>query len=124
MVAGTLLLLSGLTGQPGPEPGHDGRRAYGLGALADPGLRTLVFASLPVGFALGSVEVALPAFSEAEGSKALAGVLLAVWSGASGVGRADLGRARVALRAARRPPAVRAGCCRWPSRRSRSPPLR
>ena len=85
VVAGTLLLLSGLTGYPGPEPSHDGRRAYGLGALADPGLRTLVFASLPVGFALGSVEVALPAFSDAEGSKALAGVLLAVWSGASGV---------------------------------------
>ena len=85
VVAGTLLLLSGLTGRPGPEPSHDGRRAYGLGALADPGLRTLVFASLPVGFALGSVEVALPAFSDAEGSKALAGVLLAVWSGASGV---------------------------------------
>jgi predicted MFS family arabinose efflux permease len=85
VVAGTLLLLSGLTGHPGPEPSHDGRRAYGLGALADPGLRTLVFASLPVGFALGSVEVALPAFSDAEGSKALAGVLLAVWSGASGV---------------------------------------
>ena len=106
VVAGTLLLLSGLTGHPGPEPSHDGRRAYGLGALADPGLRTLVFASLPVGFALGSVEVALPAFSDAEGSKALAGVLLAVWSGASGV--AGLTWApRVALRAARRPPAVR-----------------
>jgi MFS family permease len=85
VVAGTLMLLSGLTGLPGPEPSREGRRAYGLGALADPGLRTLVFASLPVGFALGSVEVALPAFCDAEGSKALAGVLLAVWSIGSGV---------------------------------------
>jgi MFS family permease len=85
VVTGTLMLLSGLTGLPGPQPGRQGRRAYGLGALADPGLRTLVFASLPVGFALGSVEVALPAFSDGEGSKALAGVLLAVWSAASGV---------------------------------------
>jgi hypothetical protein len=48
-------------------------------------LRTLVFASLPVGFALGSLEVALPAFAEAEGSAALAGVLLAVWSIGSGI---------------------------------------
>jgi MFS family permease len=80
VLAGTLILLSGLAGRPGPEPSSAGRRALGLGALADPGLRTLVFATLPVGFALGSVEVALPAFSEAEGSKELAGVLLAVWS--------------------------------------------
>jgi hypothetical protein len=85
VLAGTLLLLSGLTGRAGPEPTGREARAFGLGALADPGLRTLVFASLPVGFALGSIEVALPAFSEAEGSKALAGVLLAVWSGGSGL---------------------------------------
>jgi MFS family permease len=85
VVAGTLLLLRGLAGRAGPEPTGEQRRAFGLGALADPGLRTLVFASLPVGFALGSIEVALPAFSESEGSKALAGVLLAVWSGGSGL---------------------------------------
>jgi predicted MFS family arabinose efflux permease len=47
-------------------------------------LQTLVLASLPVGFALGTLEVVLPAFSAAEGSKELAGVLLAVWSLASG----------------------------------------
>jgi predicted MFS family arabinose efflux permease len=35
---------------------------------------------------IGTVEVALPAFSEIEGSAALAGVLLALWSLASGVG--------------------------------------
>jgi hypothetical protein len=85
VLAGTLLLLRGLAGRPGPEPTGREARAFGLGALADPGLRTLVFASLPVGFALGSIEVALPAFSEAEGSQALAGVLLAVWSGGSGL---------------------------------------
>ena len=53
-----------------------------------------MFASLPVGFALGSIEVALPAFSEAEGSKALAGVLLAVWSVGERRRRAGLGGAR------------------------------
>ncbi|MBA3262820.1 MAG: hypothetical protein H0T69_10210, partial [Thermoleophilaceae bacterium] len=84
VLTGTLMLLSGLSGRPGPEPSGEGSRALGLGALADPGLRTLVFASLPVGFALGSVEVALPAFSDAEGSKEIAGVLLAAWSLGSG----------------------------------------
>jgi MFS family permease len=84
-LAGVLLLLGGLRGRPGPEPTAEGTRAIGLGALAAPGLRTLVLASLPVGFTLGTIEVVLPAFSAEEGSAELAGVLLAVWSGASGV---------------------------------------
>jgi predicted MFS family arabinose efflux permease len=41
-------------------------------------------ASLPVGFCFGSIEVVLPAFSESEGSEEMAGLLLAVWSAASG----------------------------------------
>jgi predicted MFS family arabinose efflux permease len=84
-LAGVLLLLGGLRGLPGPEPTSEGTRALGLGALGAPGLRTLVLASLPVGFTLGTIEVVLPAFSAEEGSAELAGVLLAVWSGASGV---------------------------------------
>jgi hypothetical protein len=96
VLAGTLMLLSGLSGRPGPEPTSSGRRALELGALADPGLRTLVFATLPVGFALGSIEVALPAFSEAEGSKELAGVLLAVWSCGSAI--AGLAWGAIAMR--------------------------
>jgi predicted MFS family arabinose efflux permease len=86
VLTGTLMLLGGLSGRPGPERAEAGRPVFGLGALASPGLRTLVLASLPVGFTFGTLEVALPAFSEAEGSKELAGVLLAVWSAASGVG--------------------------------------
>jgi MFS family permease len=85
VVTGTLMVLAGLAGTPGPAPTREGGRAFGLGALVDSGLRTLVFASLPVGFALGSLEVALPAFAEAEGSAALAGVLLALWSVGSGI---------------------------------------
>jgi MFS family permease len=81
---GTMLLLAGLRGRRGPGPQAGGRPALGLGALAAPGLRTLVFASLPVGFCFGTIEVVLPAFSESEGSEELAGVLLAVWSAASG----------------------------------------
>jgi MFS family permease len=84
-VAGVLLMLGGLRGRPGPSPTAEGGRALGLGALAAPGLRTLVLASLPVGFTLGTIEVVLPAFSAEEGSAELAGVLLAVWSGASGL---------------------------------------
>jgi hypothetical protein len=84
-LAGVLLLLGGLRGRPGPRRTEDGSRALGLGALAAPGLRTLVLASLPVGFTLGTIEVVLPAFSAEEGARELAGVLLAVWSGASGV---------------------------------------
>jgi predicted MFS family arabinose efflux permease len=85
VLLGTSLMLTGLSGRPGPERAEAGRPAFGLGALASPGLRTLVLASLPVGFTFGTLEVVLPAFSEAEGSKELSGVLLAVWSAASGV---------------------------------------
>jgi MFS family permease len=84
-LAGTVLLLAGLRGRPGPERTPAGARALGPGALASPGLRTLVLASLPVGFTLGTLEVVLPAFSAHEGRAELAGVLLAVWSAASGV---------------------------------------
>ena len=84
VLSGTLLLLAGLRGRRGPERRADRERALGLGALAAPGVRTLVMASLPVGFCFGSIEVVLPAFSQAEGSKELAGLLLAVWSAASG----------------------------------------
>jgi MFS family permease len=85
VLLGTSMMLTGLRGYGSPERAAEGSRALGLGALAAPGLRTLVLASLPVGFALGTLEVVLPAFSESEGSKELAGLLLAVWSLASGV---------------------------------------
>jgi predicted MFS family arabinose efflux permease len=85
VLAGTLMLLAGLHGRGRPDAPEAGSRRFGLGALAAPGLRTLVLASLPVGFALGTIEVVLPAFSAEEGAKELSGVLLALWSGASGV---------------------------------------
>jgi MFS family permease len=84
VLVGTVTMLAGLRGYGHPERTAEGTRALGLGALAAPGLQTLVLASLPVGFALGTIEVVLPAFSAEEGSKELAGVLLAVWSLASG----------------------------------------
>jgi MFS family permease len=57
-----------------------------LGALASPGVRTLVLTSLPAGVAIGICEVALPAFSDASGAAATAGLLLALWSIGSAAG--------------------------------------
>jgi MFS family permease len=49
-------------------------------------VRSLVLTSLPAGIGIGICEVTLPAFSDAEGSRELAGVLLAVWSIGSAAG--------------------------------------
>jgi MFS family permease len=78
LVAGTAAMVSALPREdkrdaPGPAPGR-------LGALAVPGIRTLVGSMLPVGFAFGALEVALPAFADAEGRPEIAGVLIAIWS--------------------------------------------
>jgi MFS family permease len=90
--------------RPDPVPGGHGA----LGALRSPGLRTLVAATLPVGFCFGAMEVTLPAFSEDMATRAWAGVLLSVWSlgSAAGgivygalVGSVSLGRTYVRLAA-------------------------
>jgi MFS family permease len=57
-----------------------------FGALSSPGVRTLVLTSAPAGIAIGICEVTLPAFSDASGAAATAGVLLAVWSLGSAAG--------------------------------------
>jgi MFS family permease len=68
------------------EPEHEHHSGGLLGALASPGVRTLVVISLPTGIGLGMLEVGIPAFSRAEGAAAAAGVLLALWSFGSLVG--------------------------------------
>jgi MFS family permease len=57
-----------------------------LGALASPGVRTLVLTSLPAGIGIGICEIALPAFGDAYGAAATAGILLALWSIGSAAG--------------------------------------
>ena len=57
-----------------------------LGALASPGVRTLVATSVPAGAGIGVCEVTLPAFSRAHGAAAAAGLLLAAWALGSGLG--------------------------------------
>ena len=69
---------------PNADPDHRPRSR--LGALSAPGIRTLVLAMVPVGFAFGSMEVALPAFAESEGHLNLAGFLVACWSVGSAIG--------------------------------------
>lgn len=79
-VAGTLAFTTLIT----LEGARSGEASFlHLGALASPGLRTLVYASVPLGFFIGAAEVALPAYAEQAGDPELAGALLAVFAGAS-----------------------------------------
>jgi MFS family permease len=85
VIAGTI----GFTALPpsrAMRPHPDRLRAGALGALGSPGVRTLVLTSLPAGIGIGICEVTLPAFSDASGAAATAGVLLAVWSLGSAAG--------------------------------------
>jgi MFS family permease len=84
VIAGTAMFVSLLPKDCEPPP-HDGERDV-LGPLRSPGIRALVITMLPVGFGIGAVEVSLPAFSEAEGHRELAGILLATWSIGSAIG--------------------------------------
>jgi MFS family permease len=84
VIAGTLLFLSRLPDRRRALPAGDG--TSGLGPLRSPAIRLIALTTIPVGFCIGAVEVTLPAFSEDVGDAALAGVLLALWSAASGVG--------------------------------------
>lgn len=83
-VAGAVLFVAFLP--PAPDSFRDGTPSRLLGALAAPGIRTMALAAVPVGFCLGTIEVALPAFSAEQGSPELAGILLAVWSLGSAAG--------------------------------------
>jgi MFS family permease len=84
VVAGTLLFLSRLPDRRRALPVTE--QTAGLGPLRSPAIRMIALTSIPVGFGIGTVEVALPAFSEEAGDAALAGVLLALWAAASGIG--------------------------------------
>lgn len=91
LLAACLLVLVGtatLVGAPASRawvPSAPAAR-HPLGPLAAPGVRTIVAATLPIGFCLGVTEVALPAFATDQGHRPAAGVLLAFWSLGSGLG--------------------------------------
>jgi MFS family permease len=84
-VAGTLVLVSAPASRAFRPSGVSGERHL-LGALASPGVRTLVAGIAPVGFALGATEVTMTAFAADHGSRAAAGALLALWAVGSGIG--------------------------------------
>jgi MFS family permease len=66
---------------------HDGRHGSRFGPLSFPAVRALLLTVAGVGATFGAVEVAVPAFVEAQGARpSSAGVLLAVWSSGSIVG--------------------------------------
>jgi MFS family permease len=87
-----VLLLVGLAGFLAQPPVRswvvsDAATDHGAwGALRSPGIRTLVLCTAPMGFCFGAMEVTLPAFSEAHGARAIAGVLVAAWSLGSAAG--------------------------------------
>jgi MFS family permease len=68
------------------RPTDAGARHGPLGALRSPGVRTLMLATIPIGFCFGAVEISLPAFATEHGAPEWAGVLLSVWAAASAVG--------------------------------------
>ncbi len=57
-----------------------------LGALALPGIRAVVLISLSIGLAFGGTELAIVAFADEEGNRALGGVVLAAFAAGSLVG--------------------------------------
>ena len=85
VVAGTLIFTS-LPPSRAVRPIAREQGAGRLGALGSPGVRSLVLTSLPAGIGIGICEVALPAFSDAQGAAELAGLLLATWSIGSALG--------------------------------------
>jgi MFS family permease len=56
------------------------------GALRSRGMRTLVFAGAVTAVSFGALEVALPAFAEAEGSRGSVGPLITIWALGSVIG--------------------------------------
>ncbi len=57
-----------------------------LGALGSKGVRTIVLFAATIGVGFGAVELAMPAFAEAHGSRELGGLALACFSGGSLIG--------------------------------------
>lgn len=87
VVAGAALFLAVLPpGEAELVMGRGRRSGSRLGALRAAGIRTLLFSMLPVGFAFGALEVAIPAFASDHGRPELSGVLIAIWSVASAGG--------------------------------------
>jgi predicted MFS family arabinose efflux permease len=84
VLTGVTIFVAALPPDPHEIP-HE-HAAGLLDVLRTPGIATLVLTMLPVGFALGSLEVSVPAFSVDESHRELAGVLLATLAISSAAG--------------------------------------
>src|SRR6185312_14052197 len=76
-------------GYPRPGPVPDDRRSRlhrMIGPLAGPGLRIVLVTSILQAAGFGVLEVAIPAYTTAQGQPQLGGLLFAVWSVGSIVG--------------------------------------
>jgi MFS family permease len=85
VVVGTLVLVTAPASRAW-QPSRGDHERHLLGALGSPGVRTIVAATAPIGFALGATEVTMTAFASDHGSRAAAGALLALWAVGSGLG--------------------------------------
>jgi MFS family permease len=85
VIVGTLVLVTSPASRSWRPSAGDHERQL-LGALTSPGVRTIVAATAPIGFALGATEVTMTAFATDHGSRAAAGALLALWAVGSGIG--------------------------------------
>jgi predicted MFS family arabinose efflux permease len=84
-LAGTALFVTrepSRTWRPDAAAGSHGV----LGALRSAGVRTIMLATVPIGFCFGAVEISLPAFATEHGEPAWAGALLSVWAAGSAIG--------------------------------------
>ncbi len=86
VLVGTLVFLAALPVEAQPTPAHRRPQLGLLGPLSAPSVRLIALTTLPIGYCLGTIEVALPAFSSDLGTPALAGLFLALWSLSSGIG--------------------------------------
>ena len=86
-LVGTLgFVASPVSGAQAGRPAADGGRAGWAGAMAAPGLRTLVLSLTGVGAAIGIWEIGLVGAAREAGSPEAASISLAAWAAASGVG--------------------------------------
>ncbi len=83
VAAGAALLAGTLAFASAPEsrdvPAHHGARPAG-GAIASPGIRTLLIVAAGLGALFGAIEVSLAAAADHDGHPAALGILLAIWS--------------------------------------------
>jgi MFS family permease len=80
LLVAAALVAGGTLAFASTPPSREWERAGGevrsAGALASPGIRTIVMTSVIDGMTFGTLEVALPAFAQRHGSAGIAGVML------------------------------------------------